>query len=675
MKPLLKIVLLLLLPFFAKAQSQQKYVDSLLQALKVATTDSAKYFINRELIEYYTETKRDSALYFIENCMVLSVKNGNQISYALQLGNKAYQLSHLGKLGESYKYFTEAFAIAKNPAAVDKTSWNYKKSQTDSARLILLEGLHLKYYLLEYRNKNTKDLFHLYEARKIAAQVNDSIFLIETYKFEAWALIDHEKFDSAYLTATQTEAKYIKIGYTRSLSEIYMIKGRVNLYRGNYKQALENIHAGIQWAFDDNDLDDVSRCYTLLADFYLEKKPNKDSSLLYSKKYLEVLQQIGSAKLGQAYLTIYKSYKLNKNTDSAYKYLQLASPANDSAYEARIKSLSEFQELAFDDQLRLQELEKEKIETQNKIRTYALLAGLGVFLLIGLFLYRNNRQKQKANLVLQQQKDKVENTLQETTSTRGQPIQSEQTASLGELTAGIAHEIQNPLNFVNNFSEVSTELIDEMNVELDKGDFEEAKAIASDVKQNLEKINHHGKRAGDIVKGMLQHSRSSSGVKELTDINALCDEYLRLSYHGLRAKDKSFNATMNTDFDTTIGNINIIPQDLGRVVLNLINNAFYAVNEKKNLNSEGYEPTVSLSTKKENNKIMISVTDNGNGMPEKLIDKIFQPFFTTKPTGQGTGLGLSLSYDIVKAHGGELKVETEEGEGSTFIISLLTNTN
>ena len=261
-------------------------------------------------------------------------------------------------------------------------------------------------------------------------------------------------------------------------------------------------------------------------------------------------------------------------------------------------------------------------------------------------------------------------SLENLKSTQSQLIQSEKMASLGELTAGIAHEIQNPLNFVNNFSEVSNELIDEMNDELNKGDIEEAKAISSDIKQNLEKINHHGKRADAIVKGMLQHSRSSSGVKEPTDINALCDEYLHLSYHGLRAKDKSFNATMKTDFDPSIGNINIIPQDMGRVILNLITNAFYAVDEKKKSGIENYEPTVSVSTKKINGKVEINVADNGSGIPQKVLDKIFQPFFTTKPTGQGTGLGLSLSYDIVKAHSGELKVETKEGDGAAFIINL-----
>ncbi len=267
---------------------------------------------------------------------------------------------------------------------------------------------------------------------------------------------------------------------------------------------------------------------------------------------------------------------------------------------------------------------------------------------------------------------KAEDTLTELQATQKQLIQSEKMASLGELTAGIAHEIQNPLNFVNNFSDVSNELLEEMKMELDKGEIEEAKAIADDVKQNLEKILHHGKRADAIVKGMLQHSRSSSGQKEPTDINALADEYLRLAYHGLRAKDKSFNATMKTNYDETLEKVNVIPQDMGRVILNLITNAFYAVTEKKKFNIEGYEPTVSVSTKKINDKIEISVKDNGNGIPQKVLDKIFQPFFTTKPTGQGTGLGLSLSYDIVKAHGGEIKVETKEGEGTEFIIQLPT---
>jgi signal transduction histidine kinase len=243
-------------------------------------------------------------------------------------------------------------------------------------------------------------------------------------------------------------------------------------------------------------------------------------------------------------------------------------------------------------------------------------------------------------------------------------------ASLGELTAGIAHEIQNPLNFVNNFSEVNAELLTEMKDEIDKGNMDEVKLIANYVIENQQKINYHGKRADAIVKGMLLHSRSSSAIKEPTDVNKLADEYLRLAYHGLRAKDNFFNATIKTDYDEDIGNINIIPQDIGRVILNLITNAFYAVTEKKKQVGDGYEPIITVISKRGNDKVELTVRDNGNGIPEKALDKIFQPFFTTKPTGEGTGLGLSLSYDIIKAHGGEIKVEAKEGEGSAFVIEL-----
>ncbi len=281
--------------------------------------------------------------------------------------------------------------------------------------------------------------------------------------------------------------------------------------------------------------------------------------------------------------------------------------------------------------------------------------------------------KENEKLILHQNEmleQKVEERTKELRETQSQLIQSEKMASLGELTAGIAHEIQNPLNFVNNFSEVNTELIGEMKNELNEGNTKEAIVIANTIEENEQKINHHGKRADAIVKGMIQHSRTHSGQEELTNLNALADEYLRLSHHGLRAKDKNFNATIETDFDNSIDKINIIPQDIGRVLLNLYNNAFYAVAEKNKSQPEEYEPTVSVSTKRINDKVEITVKDNGNGIPTKAINKIFQPFFTTKPTGQGTGLGLSLSYDIVQAHGGELNVQTKEGEGAEFIISL-----
>jgi signal transduction histidine kinase len=312
---------------------------------------------------------------------------------------------------------------------------------------------------------------------------------------------------------------------------------------------------------------------------------------------------------------------------------------------------------------------------------YAITAAIAVWIFVA---YRSRALKQhnkilehKVHLrtaeVLEQkeelatQRDHLEEALKSLQSTQAQLIQSEKMASLGELTAGIAHEIQNPLNFVNNFSEVNNELIEEMNNETD---IHEIKTIANDIKQNNEKIAFHGRRADSIVKNMLQHSRQTTGVKRPTDINALCDEYLRLAYHGLRAKDKSFNSDFKTEFDESIGKVNVVPQDNGRVLLNLFNNAFYAVNEKTKLQAASYKPHVIVQTKKINNVVEIKVSDNGNGIPQNVIDKIFQPFFTTKPTGSGTGLGLSLSYDIIKAHSGEIKVTSKEGEGSEFIIQI-----
>ncbi|MBD2699918.1 histidine kinase [Spirosoma sp. BT702] len=273
-----------------------------------------------------------------------------------------------------------------------------------------------------------------------------------------------------------------------------------------------------------------------------------------------------------------------------------------------------------------------------------------------------------------QQKEELERALVDLRATQTQLIHSEKMASLGELTAGIAHEIQNPLNFVNNFSEVSIELIDELAEEQAKPerDTELEADILSDLKQNLQKITHHGGRASSIVKGMLQHSRAGNGQREPTDLNALADEYLRLAYHGLRAKDKTFNATLSTDFDKSLGTVSIVAQDVGRVLLNLFTNAFYAVQQRQKIQKEpGYQPTVTVRTSCENHQAVIRVSDNGTGMPESVQQKIFQPFFTTKPTGEGTGLGLSLSYDIItKGHNGTIAVESQEGQGTTFTITL-----
>jgi two-component system, NtrC family, sensor kinase len=490
-------------------------------------------------------------------------------------------------------------------------------------------------------------------------------------------------YDYEQLNRLDSALSYARLGYSlcnpkfagfqigksaNLIGDIYTKSGRLQLGMNFYRSS-------ISYADTVKDNLSISNAYLGIAQVF-KKESKQDSCLYYSKKSL-ALAQSGKFRLqvlnASNFLTDY--YKEKQVFDSAFVYQQLSINAKDSLFG--LQKIMEFQNISFSEQMRQQEIKDAELSYRNKLSIYILFGAVATFLFIAIILWHNNRQKQKANTLLNKQKaeiefqkTKAETAFEELQLTQAQLIQSEKMASLGELTAGIAHEIQNPLNFVNNFSEVNSELISELEQEADKGNLDEVKAIAKDIKENEGKINHHGKRADAIVKGMLQHSRSSTGQKELTNINILADEYLRLSYHGIRAKDKSFNATMNTDFDTTIEKINIIPQDIGRVLLNLYNNAFYAVTEKNKKEIPDYDPTVSVSTKKLNSKIAISVKDNGSGIPQNVIDKIFQPFFTTKPTGQGTGLGLSLSYDIVKAHRGEIKVTTKENEGSEFLIEL-----
>ena len=466
-----------------------------------------------------------------------------------------------------------------------------------------------------------------------------------------------------------------KMGYNSSVAfgiNFYVaraVQGLADIYFKNtdYDTALKYYDTALAYLKPMDYELGMSGTYQSIAEIY-KIKGKTDSAIHYSQQALQIAQQGSAIPVEANAATLLASiYDNTDKTKSAY-YLKIALAAKDSLYNNQRNG--ELENIDYNIDQREKDKEAAALQYENDLKFYGALIALALICVITIISLRNNKQKKKANILLLQQKEKIESTLSELKSTQTQLIQSEKMASLGELTAGIAHEIQNPLNFVNNFSEVNKELINELVEEVSKGNTEEVKAIANDIKDNEEKINHHGKRADAIVKGMLQHSRQTSGTKEPTDINALCDEYLRLSYHGLRAKDKSINADFKTKFDESIGKVNIVPQDMGRVILNLITNAFYAVNEKKKTADENYKPLVSIETKKISNKIEIRVNDNGNGIPASIKEKIFQPFFTTKPTGQGTGLGLSLSYDIVKAHGGEIKVETEQGKGSEFIMQI-----
>ena len=540
-----------------------------------------------------------------------------------------------------------------------------------------------------------KALQYLLRALPLSEELNnqDAIVTINTNLGEVYFAIG--KIDSSLY--------YYKKGLAAShnaevFTTTYILNdmGKAYSQKGDYDLAISYHNQSMRLAKKLNAKTDIGKSLLGLGDTYFAK--GESTAALDNYKQAEVLLKEANAldDLKDTYTGLTSMYAKQGNYLKAYTYQSLYTNLKDTIYNTEAdKKMSNLQ-FDFDitkkqTQINLitKDLALQNLSLQRqKITKNAFAVGFLFVLILAFVLYRNYRQKHKINNVLEQ-------TLTNLKSTQSQLIQSEKMASLGELTAGIAHEIQNPLNFVNNFSELNSELITEMKQEIDKGNFEDVKAIANDIEVNEQKINQHGKRADAIVKGMLQHSQSGNGVKEPTDINALADEYLRLAYHGQKAKDVYFNATMITDFDISlsaneagIGTVNIIQQGISKVILNLITNAFYAVNEKKkqlekNLpaGQAGYEPTVSVITKKfvrfpgepqKGNVVQVIVTDNGNGIPQKIVDKIFQPFFTTKPTGQGTGLGLSISYDIIKAHSGELKVETKEGEGATFIIELPT---
>ena len=681
----MKIFTTILLTLFITYTSiaQQSEADSLRHVLNTATHDSTRLFATRSLVAYFEVLNIDSTLFYAAKGLIIARKNRQQLSEAFLLNNQAFVLINKGDFAAALKNILQSLKILQNPAS-EKNTWVRGNVTATKNRLRRLDYAYFVYGLLMIGTENTEQaIFQFKESIRASLETENYFRIGLASSVIADQYLKLNIIDSAETYAQKSLKLFEQIKEKKFFSIPNYILGDIYVKQKKYELAKKYYHRSLQAAYRQEDINrnSLAQVNQKLSLFYQIAKEG-DSALYYAKKEFEIVSEPGMIssdffKNGDVYQDLYQSYLLNNEMDSAFKYQGLALTTKDAWNKEKIKNLAAFQNLSLSEALRLRDLEKKRIESQSNIRTGAFLIGLAVLSIIGFILYRNNKQKQKANKVL-------ETTLASLKSTQCQLIQSEKMASLGELTAGIAHEIQNPLNFVNNFAEVSNEMIQEIKEERAKKKEERDEALQDellkDIAGNLQKINHHGKRADAIVKGMLQHSRSSSGTKEPTDINALADEYLRLAYHGLRAKDKSFNATIKTDFDTSLEKVNIIPQDIGKVVLNLLTNAFYVVNEKNSLRQapkqirtqqdENYEPTVSISTKKVGDSVLISINDNGNGIPQNIVDKIFQPFFTTKPTGQGTGLGLSLSYDIIKAHGGELKVETKEGEGSVFIISL-----
>ncbi len=667
-----KGLFIILLVILSKVSfAQQPLPDSIRLVIQQAQNDSLKFVAFQNAYEFYEEKNRDSALYYADLSLSLSLENNKQLAAASCFDRRGYQLTSMGRYTEALPAFFKAFEIAGDPSN-EGTDWYYNPMPTGKAtRLLVLSLTHHMYAILMSRMGDEQQaIAHFREAKRRAIEIDHAhrIMLADMNLGRIYLALNLDD------SALYFENAALELSNRNQLKKYYgnvlTILGDIYKNTGNDEKANRYYYEAISAATSENNVIALARTYQRLTRYYLERR-NQDSALHYSLKVKEAQQTIGPApsldiNSANSYENLYHSYLLAGEYDSSNKYAGLALKVKDSLYEVNVESLTGVQKMSFKEQQRLEAAEKEKESYRNQVKLYALLTGLGIFLLLALILYRNNRQKNRTN-------KKLQDTLSDLKSTQAQLIQSEKMASLGELTAGIAHEIQNPLNFINNFSEINTEMISEMKTELDKGNIGEAKSIATDIAENEKKIHHHGKRADAIVKGMLMHSRASTGKKEPTDINALTDEYLRLSYHGLRAKDKSFNATIKTDYDPNVGTLKIIPSDIGRVILNLVSNAFYAVKEKGKSQLNGYVPTIMVSTRNAGNKIMIHVKDNGNGVPKNVMEKIFQPFFTTKPAGQGTGLGLSLSYDIIKAHGGILDVRSNEGEGSEFIIALPVN--
>jgi signal transduction histidine kinase len=468
-----------------------------------------------------------------------------------------------------------------------------------------------------------------------------------------------------------------QIDYNTELTQSNIADVYVRL--NNLPMAFKYAFSSLNTAQKINDTEGEEWIDGILARAYL--KSNKpDSAIYYATNGYQKAIHTGTIEFKRDNSeALANAYNQKKDYGNAYKYYRLFISYRDSMSNAEVSNHTNL--LQYNYSLAKKQAQITALNQERKMQYYFLAGSAGILILIGatgIVLYRSNRQKQKANVLLSKQKREIEEQRDQTNKaladlqlTQKQLIQSEKMASLGELTAGIAHEIQNPLNFINNFAEVNKEMIEELEEELKNGNTDEALAIANNIRENEEKINHHGKRADGIVKGMLQHSRASSNVKEPTDINKLADEYLRLAYHGLRAKDKSFNTEMTTHFDSKVPNIDVVPQDIGRVLLNLFTNAFYATQQRQKIAGSNYKPVIEVSTAANSKFIHIRVKDNGVGIPDNIRDKILQPFFTTKPTGEGTGLGLSLSYDtIVKGHNGKINIESKEGEGSEFIIDL-----
>ena len=653
---------LLFIVFFITANAQRRQIDSLKLIISSSAADSIKVKAYFQLADLYIYIKPDTTILMGQRCYSLAIATKNVYYQRRSLVMLANAYVGLGNYTKAMQLYYDCIRLAENDHDEYAVIQTYNNIGSTYIQIPdypkALKNLRLAQHQLAGYISSHHDIPKKF--RKI------DIYILNNLD-EAFLFTD--KLDSA--------AYYIKAGM--KYQELYGIDelkavfisdlGVLEDKKGNKAGALKYFHEAEKDFLAAKDRANLDLNYFSYAKLY-QTFHQPDSAIFYAQKSL-ISAQEGNYLADEALAAklLYELYDGQHNIPLAYKFYKMATQINDNIVNK--DKMMALASMDFEQKQHEGELTAAKLAYQNTIRNYLFAAGLAVLALLALTFWRNAQERKKANSILQDQKEEIEATLDQLQSAQTQLIQSEKMASLGELTAGIAHEIQNPLNFVNNFSEVSIELLEELKAEEEKGNKEDVIAIAADLTQNLDKIRHHGRRADAIVKGMLQHSRASSGQKEATDINALADEYLRLAYHGLRAKDKEFNAELVASFDKNLPMVIVVRQDIGRVMLNVINNAFYAVQQKAKTAGPDYKPEVSVITTVENGTIVITIKDNGNGIPEHIKDKIMQPFFTTKPTGEGTGLGLSLSYDIVvKGHGGSIEVESTTAAGAVFTIKL-----
>ncbi|MFI5158210.1 MAG: ATP-binding protein [Sphingobacteriales bacterium] len=655
------LVFLLAICFAGNAFSQQFY-DSIKihrqQYLKSRRSDSALVLLYLNLSNDYRRNNYDSCFYFGRKAYDLAKKDNLKLGEGFGLSAMEFALRETGDLPQALSIQLKSLDLARS-------------LKNENLEAIELNSIGNTYFEMG----NVKTALEYYRrSRVISYFLKDNYYICNETSNMGNAFEQLNQVDSAL--NYETRMYNDKTFPADLMPELLYRLGNVYRRLGNDKKALMLYQQGVALSFPVHTVSDRAICYYQIAGLY-EKQHRLDSSLVYANKSISSARSISLRKMIlSASLLAADIYSKTHRLDSAFFYQQTAMKYNDTLFG--VEKFKKIQLVLSDEQRRKQML----LDQQEKLKTrYQVIVAAAVLLLVLVILFvvwRNNRVQKRKNHLLSLQKsqitaqrDEMQETLLTLKNTQTQLIQSEKMASLGELTAGVAHEIQNPLNFVNNFAEVSVELFDEMQTELRSGDKDEAISIAEDIKQNLEKIRHHGQRADGIVKGMLQHSRASSNTKEPADINKLADEYLRLAYHGLRAKDKNFNCELVTAFDDKLPLVNVVPQDIGRVLLNMFTNAFYATEQKlKNLGAQ-YKPAVKVGTSLNANVIEIRVRDNGSGIPENIQAKIMQPFFTSKPTGEGTGLGLSLSYDIVvKGHGGTIEVDSSEGNYTEFVIRL-----